>query len=136
MDHFGIGAAVYGAARVFFRTARGTGRSTSLLESLKHGDRVIFKDSKEAERFRRLASERDLDISCIPISPSSPHKIFDYPPSEGRTLFDHSWLEDFYLSKIEGCESEIDRLQRESSGYGEAHQKTRIAAAEISKWHR
>lgn len=33
MDHFGIGSAVKGALEVYLRASRGTGRTTSLLES-------------------------------------------------------------------------------------------------------
>ena len=41
MDHFGIGAALLGAANIYFNSARQTGRTTSLIESVKDGDRII-----------------------------------------------------------------------------------------------
>ena len=47
MDHFGIGAAFRAMANVYITSARRTGRTTSLLESLKDGDRVVFASSRE-----------------------------------------------------------------------------------------
>ena len=47
-DAFGIGQAVQGAARVYFQTARASGRTVAMVESLKEGDRVIFNNSQLA----------------------------------------------------------------------------------------
>ena len=40
MDHFGIGAGLTGAMDIYFHASRGTGRTTSLVDSVKEGDRV------------------------------------------------------------------------------------------------
>lgn len=48
MDHFGIGTALLGCAEVYFRCARRTGRTTSLVESLVSGDRVVCRTENEA----------------------------------------------------------------------------------------
>ena len=54
MDHFGIGAAMRGMALTYIQSARRTGRTTSVVESVKDGDRIVFADRREAERVRRL----------------------------------------------------------------------------------
>lgn len=134
MDHFGIGAAVRGAFEMYFRSARQTGRTTSLVESLKDGDRVIFVDSRQADIVRRMCAERHLKVECIVLEPKRRRELCDRAPSEGRTLFDHVWVEQYYRESLDDMVEEVDRLQRETSGFGAAHLETRRAAAESSRW--
>lgn len=134
MDHFGIGAAVEGAVRIYTHSARRTGRTTSLVESLKDGDRVVFVNRKEADHTNRLCLERGVKIECLVIDPKNPRLAFDHGTSQGRTLFDHSWVEQFYLRTIEQAREDIDYFQRELSGFGAAHIETRLRAEEIAKW--
>lgn len=134
MDHFGIGSAIAGAVAIYLRSSRGTGRTTSLVESVKDGDRIVFSVASEAKRVQRLCEERGVKVECIVIDPKSPQRIFERGTSQGRTIFDHSWVEQYYLHAIEDAQKDIDRLERESSGYGAAHQETKHRAREVSKW--
>jgi hypothetical protein len=135
MDHFGIGQAMRGMARVFFQSARQTGRTTSLIESLKDGDRVVFANLKTATDFQRLCNKRKLAVDCVVIPPRDPGQIKRFPPSDGRTVFDHTWVEIYYEGAIENAGDDIDHLQRETSGVGTAHLETRHAAQQLVKWH-
>jgi hypothetical protein len=134
MDLFGIGQAVKGAVSIYFRSARGGGRTISMVESVKDGDRICFTNRKEADRVSKLCQERNVSVECIVIHPHMPEKLFERGSSIGRTIFDHSWVEEYYLHAIEQCARSIDHFERETSGYGEAHRKTRRAAIESSKW--
>jgi hypothetical protein len=134
MDHFGIGAAMRGMAMMYFRSARQTGRTTSLVESVKDGDRIIFADGREAARVRRMCSERGVKVDCIVVEPKTPERVFERGTPEGRTIFDHSWIEQMYLQAIERTQQEIDHLEREASGYGEAHRETKRRHLEFAKW--
>lgn len=134
MDHFGIGAAVQGAARVYFQSARRTGRTTSLVESLKDGDRVVFRSHSEAEHVLHMCKDRGVNVECIVIDPEDPSKLFERNTSEGRTLFDHTWVEQYYFNVIAKAQRDIDYIERETSGYGAAHLETRRRAVELAKW--
>lgn len=134
MDHFGIGQAMKGMARCYFQTSRGTGRTTSLLESLKDGDRVCCASSKEADRITRLLRQRNVEAQVIAVDPNTPQRIFERGTPEGRTIFDESWVEQYYLRALEAAAKDIDDFQREASGHGEAHIETRSAAREAGKW--
>lgn len=136
MDHFGIGQAMKGMARCYFQASRGTGRSTSLLESLKDGDRVCCASSKEAERLMRMLRERKVDAQVIAIAPNTPERIFERGTPKGRTIFDESWVEQYYIRALETAAKDIDRFQREASGFGAAHLETRQAAREAGRWLR
>lgn len=134
MDHFGIGAAMKGMALAYCSAVRRTGRTTSLVESVKEGDRIVFADEREATRVGNLLLDRGVAVNCVVASTQSPEEIFDRGTSEGRTIFDHGWLEQYYQRGIDAMAGKIDRLERESSGYGEAHRETRRRAIERAKW--
>tara|TARA_Y100000593_G_C4273954_1_gene318961 strand:+ start:154 stop:564 length:411 start_codon:yes stop_codon:yes gene_type:complete len=134
MDAFGIGQAMIGMARLYFQTSRRTGRTVSMINNLKDGDRVVFQRREEAMRVSCMAVERGLDIQCIVVSPNTPGEIFERQTSEGRTVFDHGWVEQFYMNALEQCRKDIDHLQRESSGFGEPHFETRRQFSELARW--
>ena len=112
------------------QSARRTGRTTSLVESVKDGDRICFACNTEARRVEQLLRERGVQVACIVVDPKSPQDIFGYGTSQGRTIFDHDWVEQYYLAAIEHASVSIDHFQGNASGYGEAHRATRRRAEE------
>lgn len=120
-----------GIARVFFLSARRSGRTTSLIESVKDGDRIVCATSNEVARLQRLCRERGRSVECIVIDPCAPERIFQRGTSTGRTIFDHTWVEQYYIAALERAEKDIDQLQKEGSGFGAAHLETRRAANEF-----
>lgn len=134
-DIFGIGAGVMGSVRVYFQSARRTGRTIAMIESVKSGDRIVFMHDQERRRVEGLLKERGIEgVKCIVIDPKDPGDIFRHATSQGRTIFDHSWVERFYMNHIEDASQAIAHFQRESSGYGQKHIETRRAAIERSRW--
>ncbi len=136
MDHFGIGSAVSGAYKAACMAGRGSGRTTSLVESLKNGDRVVFLSEREGRRVQSLCAARDVTIEIIVSDPRSLDRLVARPPSldDGRTIFDHGWVEQFYEFAIERASSDIDRLQTMLSGHGAPHRATRRQAEQFAKW--
>lgn len=136
MDIFGIGAGVIGAVSVYFISGRRSGRTTSLVESVKDGDRIIFAEPREADRVRRLIKERGIDVECIVVSPEDPIGItqLSTSPDDGRTILDHAWVERYYEAGIKRLARNIDNIQEDLSGYGANHRETKRAAEEISRW--
>jgi len=49
MDLFGIGSAIKAMIVVYRQSARGTGRTVSMVESVKDGDRIVFTNSNAAD---------------------------------------------------------------------------------------
>lgn len=136
MDIFGIGSAISGACNTACIAGRRSGRTTSLVESLKNGDRVVFLSEREGRRVQSLCAERDVKIEIIVTDPRSLDRLTARPPSrdDGRTIFDHGWVEQFYKIAIEQASSDIDRLQTMLSGYGAPHRATRRQAEQFAKW--
>lgn len=133
-DFFGIGAGIKGCIGVYLIAARNTGRTISMINSLQKGDRVVFASSKEAQRVERLCKERGIDIEYIIVAPKHPHQLFEIGTPQRRTIFDHSWVEQFYLDNIDRAENQLSRWRDELSGYGEKHIETRKKAEEFMKW--
>lgn len=134
MDHFGIGAAILGAARIYFSSARGTGRTTSMIESVKDGDRIVVSSAREVSRLKLLLAERALQVSVLCIDPGDPGCLCRHATPEGRTIFDHYWVEQYYELALKNASHGIDRLQREFSGFGSAHCETKRKYEEMAKW--
>ena len=88
MDHFGIGVAIRETANAFFQGARGSGRTTSLVDSVKSGDRIIFHDNREAERVKKLCAERGVEIEWSVVPPAEPEKVFE----RGSLTGDGRWI--------------------------------------------
>lgn len=134
MDHFGIGNAVEGAFRVAMQASRQTGRTTLLVESVKYGDRIIFSNSQEAARVKQRLNKRGINVDCIVIESKETHKLLGLGTSQGRTIFDHSWVEQTYLDAILSARYRVDTFEERLSGYGVAHRRTRKQAEELIKW--
>ena len=134
MDHFGIGSAVKSVAEVYFRSARRTGRTSSLVASVKNGDCIIFIDSREADRVKRLCRERGVEVECIVIDPKQAEQVYERKPLPGRTIFDHSWVEQYYRIAIDRAQQSIDCLERETSKHDETYWETRLQMEEMIRW--
>jgi hypothetical protein len=134
MDAFGIGQAIKGMALTYFAASRRSGRSTAMVESLQGGDRVACLTAEEAARLLRLCMRRGVQAEFIVIDPARPEIVFERGTAKGRMIFDHSWVEAFYMRAIEQATRDIDHLQREASGFGTAHLETRRRAEELARW--
>lgn len=111
---------------VYGHAARRSGRTTSLLNSLKDGDRVVAPTGQQAEYLRRLIHERGLKVEVITVDPAQPQRLFDRPRSEGRTLFEHTWVEQFYVHDLERAAQDIDEFQKRMSGTDEPTKWTHV----------
>ena len=131
MDHYGIGNAVEGILMAYFQTSRASGRTESLINSLKDGDRVIFYNQREATRVQRICADKGIDVSCIVardfIDVGSECKI----RSRGRTIFDHSWIKEYYLNTIREVKRAIDMAESDLS----VNKDNGIVEKEDKQWH-
>ena len=134
MDHFGIGAALRGMAEVYFHSVRRTGRTTSLVESLKNGDRIVCVNEATRRDLERRCRERGVNVECV-IHPLTPRRVFERGTPTGRLLFDHTWLEQYFMATLAEAAQEIDYCQQGASGQGPAHAATRQRARELAKRH-
>lgn len=115
MDHFGIGNAMRSLFHTLQMHSRGTGRTTSLINSIGDNDRVVVASSHEADRLRYECQKHCKNPEIVVVSPRSPGELLKRKPCEGRTLFEHIWVEQFYELAIERVGQDIDELQRRTS---------------------
>ena len=133
-DFFGISQALRAGMNIYFAGARNTGRTVSLLNSLEDGDRVVFCDEKTARHTERMAKERGIKLEYMIADPKDPSRLFERGTSQGRTTFDHSWVEQYFKDSLEHSTKRISNMQDQLSGYGEPHIQTKLKAREVQKY--
>jgi len=134
MDYFGIGSALKGSALIYFRSAIQSGRTTSLIESLKDGDRVICLNAESADFLRRRCKEKNIHVECVGIDHRDIERLSHLKRSHGRTVFDHDWLEKYYLYKLECAANAIDRFENELSHRKDEHEENTYRDIALYKW--
>lgn len=125
MDMFGMGNSIKTLFEFAMTQARRTGRTTLMIENLKDGDRVIFLCEREAQRVKRLASLRGVNIETQTVPVKDVLTLFEQGTAEGRVVFDHTWLEEYYRQVLERETKYLDHLSRQLGGYGMAHVETK-----------
>ena len=85
---------------------------------------------------KRLCKERGVEITTMVVDPLHPDQVYErgYVGGDGRCVFDHSWVEQYYLNAIKNAHREIDRFQRELSGTGMSHTETTLQADPGLHW--
>jgi hypothetical protein len=114
MDMFGIGSAITAVVDSYFHGARSTGRTTRLLESLKAGDRIVTLDEPQARVLRSLLTRRKLAVSVLVLPVRDPI-LPGIARSEGKTVFDHTWVEEFYRLELRRANSSLRYIEEHLS---------------------
>ena len=137
MDMYGIGQAVLGAALIYFRSARRTGRTIQLLNSLHDGDLLVFNNTNEARRVQCMAQARGITIRFHVLRTDRiDHQTYEDVQvrawgTYGRVILDHSVIEALYIDAIKGCQDYVTRLESISVG---AAPRPEINTQECLKW--
>ena len=111
MDQYGIGQAVAAVVNAYFVGSRRSGRTTFMVAGLKDGDRVVVAGRREGEYVQKLARKQGLTVSWVEVDPGNPFERLAGLQGPGRYVFDHSWVERFYLVRIERAQQEMAELQ-------------------------
>lgn len=122
MDIFGIGDSLQERFGDYSRCARGTGRTTHLIESLADGDVVVVRNHVEGRCIQRYCDDAGVDVRTVIVNPEKPQEAerelcgIDV---RGNVYFDHTWLEHYYRKAIERCINDVDFIKKTFSGrYG------------------
>lgn len=111
-DDYAIGEQLINRANQYFISARNTGRTYRMIESAKDGDLVIFTNDREKERVRKIFLQQGKNIKCVVVDPKRPCEVYQITRGNRcNVLFDHTWVEQFYLSAIERAARDIVAMQ-------------------------
>lgn len=138
MDQFGISTALLAAARIYFQTARDTGRTTRFINSLKDGDRVVFCNPKDMRHFQVHAHQMGRHFECVLASPKRLAELQLPRRSGQRTVFDHTWLEEYWLAEMEKTSAFVSRFEAEMSIGADVAEEQRVDIATVLRqdWKR
>jgi hypothetical protein len=138
MDHFGIGAAMRGLVRAYQTASRRTGRTASLVASVKDGDLIVFADAKEARRVEGMLRERGVQASCVVVNVHDPADVLRRGlrrKAGNRAIFDHGFVEAYYAQAVEGAFNDIAALQRDlSPSTPQDYPETELSYFEQVRW--
>lgn len=134
MDHFGIGAAIKGAAEIYFRSARRTGRTTRFIDTLKNGDRVLTASKGEQLLMQNLLRKRGLEVQVILREPHQFRYEPEPPNPRGRTLMAHDFVEQCYRLALADEEQRLHRWHEAHNSDRLEGEAAQFVALEHSKW--
>jgi FAD/FMN-containing dehydrogenase len=117
MDMFGIGSAITAVVDSYFQGARRTGRTTRLLASVKAGDRIVTVDENQARLLRGLLGKDRRDVTVLVLPVKDPLR-FGTARSKGKTVFDHTWIEELYRLESGQVDNSLKYLEDRLSGSG------------------
>jgi hypothetical protein len=121
MDLYGIGSAVEGCAVGYFRAARHTGRTNIMINCVRAGDTVVCLKSREAEQLRKVFKEMQVNVSVVTVPPSR-NAVEEYCKGYRRSIvFDHEWIEAYYIKSIQDAHLAIDSMQKDFEPEDETH---------------
>lgn len=123
MDIFGIGASLRGALNNYFTGARGTGRTQSLLALVRDGDRVVFRNRREADDFQKEARRKDkLIVATVSDPTKGLHRLMEQISGHRcTTYYDHMWLQDYYVMVLDLTEGDLRNFTTSIRGNVNGH---------------
>ena len=132
-DMFGIGPAVSAALSLVFGAQRQTGRTTRLIESVKDGDRIIAASGHAARHMAALLKQRGVNVSIEVIDPLNQYKLYKLGTAQGRTIFDHTWVEIFYQQAISNAADQMTEMEGRLTGFDWRHRETQEKARQYGE---
>jgi len=112
MDIYGIGNAMILAAETYSQTARRTGRTTTMIKTLRDGDRIICHSQNYANMLAHECCRLGIGARVIVVDPTDRLKLSSIDVNlSGKTIFDHVWVELAYAAAIRDCQRMIDESQ-------------------------
>jgi hypothetical protein len=111
-DEYGMTAAAKTGLRIFEMSSRGSGRTARLVERVTDEDQIITptREASDYIRHRLRDAGKKTRVFTIPVDRFKP----EYS-ANGRTFFDHTWIEQYMLQSICRAEDDIEAMQRAMS---------------------
>lgn len=114
-DLYGIGNMLQTVLNIYFLGMRHNGKTTKMLKSLNKEDIVVFDNSGIAKLTQKYARELEIDIQYIVIDPWKPEQIGEKlggRPRHGKIVFDHNFVEKFYIVAVERAKNDLSFLTK------------------------
>jgi hypothetical protein len=108
-DECGYAATLKSSLHYFAINSRQTGRTSRLIERVKDGDQIVAPSAEVARYIeRRLREYGKNNIKVFSVSPSEMPLNFVGTAHHGRTFFEHSWVERFFINAIDQAEKQLE----------------------------
>lgn len=116
IDPTSIGPAIESVLHMYFRFARGSGRSKDLYSNITENDAIVCLD-RDSKKIKNTLYDHGFRQVKIIISNPNLNDLSRFRVV-GTMYFDHSWLEEFYLANITSMTNALTTMQTRLSGHG------------------
>ena len=99
-----LDAALKFATHLFIESARRTGRTTLMIEQVKHGDVVLCPNAHVRHHIQRLLNSRGVHAQARECKPflSAMYEVCGQLPMSYKVHADHTFIEDLYQERVDG----------------------------------
>ena len=112
MKLYNIPEGIRSSIEIFFNCSRGTGRTTSMLKSLKTGDTVVFLTHDEAIRVYNQCRSARIEIKYVVATVREIGKVISYSNRCKDLILDHRWVEEYYRQAVETATKDLKYLTK------------------------
>lgn len=104
-----IGATLKTLLMCYEQGARASGRTTNMVAAIQDGDVVFFTSQQEARRVTRLLQDAGkMDVHIRVTKEAHLHEAYERMRGKyGKVHFDHSWVHNYYMRRIEEAEASM-----------------------------
>ena len=110
-DEYGLTAAAKTGLRIFEMSSRGSGRTARLVERVTDEDQIVVPKREVAEYIRRKLRDAGKKTRVLVVDRFNP----EHRAQNGRTFFDHTWIEQYIRDATCRAEDDIEAMQRAMS---------------------
>lgn len=117
MNTHQISDALQMGLQMLVQVARQSGRTTRMLNGLKNGDRIITCDARHARLLKEKVRQRGLDVEVMawPLEYGLHEHVSRLTRCAGRTVFDHTFMEEFWKYQLKRSTAEWMALEEKVS---------------------
>lgn len=115
-DEYGFFSATVIGLNMFDGLSRASGRTTRLVERVEDGDQIVCPTTGIANHVSRMlhdAGKKKVRVFSVPVSSVPMSRVGTSP--NGRTFFDHTWVSDFLLCRLNEAKADLNVFSREMS---------------------
>ena len=113
MDEYGLIAAAKTGLKLFEASSRGSGRTSRLVERVTDEDQIVAPTREVSDYIRHRLKDagKKTRVFTIPVDRFNP----EHRAPNGRTFFDHTWIEQYIRQSICRAEDDLEAMQRAMS---------------------
>ncbi|MDO8421156.1 MAG: hypothetical protein Q7S99_03245 [Parvibaculum sp.] len=114
-DEYGFAASALTGMQIYEHAARGSGRTSRLVERATSYDQIVVATAKERDRLERLCRDAGKKPKIFVCDPRDDIRRTVGTAPRGRTFVDHVWTLKWFEAAVERAASQLQEMQADAS---------------------